>query len=753
MKIPKFTLTFILIGIVFLTLRFGIRPQIPSSLLYFYLGIAVFAIILFISVSNQSLYDFYAPIKATIREKKRKPLRLAIFISLPILAASLTYLKISEGLKAPAELRSIHPAPPSQIQFRGRVLDLTGLENPLRSDKANYDKYVEEGAKIYFQNCFFCHGDNLDGKGPFAPALNPLPANFVDKGTIAQLQESYVFWRISKGGSGLPNEGAPWNTAMPVWEYILTEDEIWKVTMFIYEAAGVEPRTWKESVSDSRQQSPASDGHDNIVNKNNKDGSPLNGLQTADAGKIIYMKKCQYCHGIEGKGNGPAADFLSPRPRDLTKAKYKLKSTPGGELPTDQDIFDIISNGIRGTSMPAWPSLTENEIWLAVKYVKGLAKRFRRAEEKGRSASETVKIENPFNGKAMPSTDESIEMGKVLFIKLECRRCHGENGRGNGPNALILKDDWGQHVRPANLWRYWDFRGGSSTKDIYKTITTGQAGTPMPSFIDSASNEERWHIANYVRSIGPGARPKKASVIKSHFVTGGLPETPEDPLWDQYETNEFRLFGQILVEPKMFTPSTDVLYVKSLFNDKEIAFLVEWDDISESVSGTAESGDNIFPDEFTIQFPNQSPATTASERPYFLRGSRTLGVNLWNWNAIDGFKEANSNGIADQKNQVNENSDVKGTAVYKDGRHTLLYIRSLNTNDKTEDIQFEINKFIPVAFSIHDGHNGETDTKMSISTWYNLFLEKKERGRKIIYPIIAGLSIVLLEFVVLWRVR
>jgi mono/diheme cytochrome c family protein len=100
---------------------------------------------------------------------------------------------------------------------------------------------------LYVQNCVPCHGDRLDGEGPAAHALNPVPADFTDNGTISQLTESYVFWRIAKGGPGLPVEGAPWNSAMPVWEDILTADEIWSVILFIYERSGSRPRTWEEA--------------------------------------------------------------------------------------------------------------------------------------------------------------------------------------------------------------------------------------------------------------------------------------------------------------------------------------------------------------------------------------------------------------------------------------------------------------------------------------------------------------------------
>jgi mono/diheme cytochrome c family protein len=122
---------------------------------------------------------------------------------------------------------------------------LDGLENPLHA-AGNEEAAFEQGKAIYYQNCMPCHGDYLDGLGHFAYGFNPQPLPLRGGGTIAQLTESFVFWRIAKGGPGLPREGAPWNSAMPAWEEYLTADEIWAVTLFLYRQAGVSPRTWEE---------------------------------------------------------------------------------------------------------------------------------------------------------------------------------------------------------------------------------------------------------------------------------------------------------------------------------------------------------------------------------------------------------------------------------------------------------------------------------------------------------------------------
>ena len=139
----------------------------------------------------------------------------------------------------------MHPAPPASIQFRGKEINISGVENPLRKDAAAFARHVAAGHDTYIRNCVYCHGDNLDGKGHFAYGFNPPPANFQDPGTIAMLQEAYLFWRIAKGGPGLPKESTPWNSVMPAWEERLTEEQIWQVIMFLYDFTGQQPRRWE----------------------------------------------------------------------------------------------------------------------------------------------------------------------------------------------------------------------------------------------------------------------------------------------------------------------------------------------------------------------------------------------------------------------------------------------------------------------------------------------------------------------------
>ena len=81
----------------------------------------------------------------------------------------------------------------------------------------------------------------------FVHGLDPIPTNFPE--TIPLLRDTFLFWRISKGGPGLPEEGGPWDTAMPAWEKFLKEEEIWDVILFLYDFTGQRPRAREEAAT------------------------------------------------------------------------------------------------------------------------------------------------------------------------------------------------------------------------------------------------------------------------------------------------------------------------------------------------------------------------------------------------------------------------------------------------------------------------------------------------------------------------
>lgn len=187
-------------------------------------------------------------------------------------------------------------------------------------------------------------------------------------------------------------------------------------------------------------------------------------------GRRVYRAACLPCHGERGDGNSPAARFLSPRPRDFTVGTFKFRSTPTGAPPTDQDLFRTITQGIPGTMMPAWGEiLSEEERWAVIAYLKTFSEVFAEPEP-------PVAIPAP-----PPPSEELATEGRMVYMVLKCWQCHGMVGRGDGPSAGELHDDWGARIRPYDFTR-GDYKGGRHPTDIFRTFRTGLAGTPMPAF-------------------------------------------------------------------------------------------------------------------------------------------------------------------------------------------------------------------------------------------------------------------------------
>lgn len=320
-KIPAFGQAVLVVIIAYLIFDNAFPPLLPQSLMAQYMIITIIGVLLYFSFDDQRWQEFQQPILATLREPKLVAVRWAFLIIIPGIVGYTTYGMVKPSTSAPVELRQVHPAPPGSLRVFGKKYNLSKLENPLRTEVlekyaanpeggwAAYEEVVDAGRKVYYQNCFYCHGDLLDGKGPYAHGFNPQPANFQDVGTIAQLQEAFLFWRISTGGPGLPKEGTPWNSAMPVWHEMLKEQQVWQVITFLYDYVGQVPRMWDQEMSQA-----VTGMKDEIIKR-----------RSNQQGKELYKHRCAACHGEQGMGDGPAAELMYPKPRDFSLGLFKYK--------------------------------------------------------------------------------------------------------------------------------------------------------------------------------------------------------------------------------------------------------------------------------------------------------------------------------------------------------------------------------------------------------------------------------------------
>jgi mono/diheme cytochrome c family protein len=234
---------------IYVLLRFGFTAPIPSSVISIYMGISTIAILAYMSSSQERRDEVSGPLIRFMTDKRYTMFLVLTAVAIPALAAANVYVQMTAPLEAPLFSRTIHPASPPQITVHDKKFDLDAGEAPAwaleRSNPEEFRKHVENGRQVYYRNCVFCHGDDHGGNGMFAHALDPIPTNLPEN--IPQLRDTFLFWRISKGGPGLPEEGGPWDTAMPAWENFLKEDEIWDVILFLYDFSGQRPRAKEET--------------------------------------------------------------------------------------------------------------------------------------------------------------------------------------------------------------------------------------------------------------------------------------------------------------------------------------------------------------------------------------------------------------------------------------------------------------------------------------------------------------------------
>jgi mono/diheme cytochrome c family protein len=208
-------------------------------------------------------------------------------------------------------------------------------------------------------------------------------------------------------------------------------------------------------------------------------------------GKQLYYRYCWGCHGFRGDGNGENAPYLNILPRNFVAATFKCRSTPTGTLPTDEDLFNAMTRGFNNSNMPSWITLTAQNRANLIAFIKTFSPRWK-----------TDKPGDPISVPAEPAlTLQSIQHGKELFTKLECWKCHGPEGRGDGPSASTLTDSNDQPIRPYNFAAGSRFKCGATNHDLYKIFMTGLDGTPMPSFADVIKPEDAWDLVHYLRTL------------------------------------------------------------------------------------------------------------------------------------------------------------------------------------------------------------------------------------------------------------
>jgi mono/diheme cytochrome c family protein len=208
--------------------------------------------------------------------------------------------------------------------------------------------------------------------------------------------------------------------------------------------------------------------------------------QDTALGARVFAQRCAVCHGPDGKGNGPAAPSMFPRPRDFSSGIFKYKSTAAGEPPTDEDLMRTVRDGLASSAMPYFAGLlSPEELAAVVQQVKSFSTAFSQPRRP---------IDIP---PSIPSSPESVARGKALYTSQGCATCHGGDGHG----GQAFDDGSGHQVFARDLTAPWTFRGGNQAKDVWLRVTTGIMPGPMPAYTGALSADARWDLANFVVSL------------------------------------------------------------------------------------------------------------------------------------------------------------------------------------------------------------------------------------------------------------
>ena len=493
-------------------------------------------------------------------------------------------------------------------------------------------------------------------------------------------------------------------------------------------------------------------------------------------GKRIYNFRCSLCHGVDGDGNGPVAATLEPRPRDFTGGNFRFRTTKTGEVPTDEDMFRTITRGIPGTAMPSWAPLPAEDRWKVIYYVKEISEWF--DDEEFSPYREEARLELP---DPPPRTEEIVREGEKLFKEegANCIVCHGVNGRGNGtgPDAQ-KKNAKRERIWPRDLTKSWRYKNGSRVEDIFRTLTGGLTGTPMPSSLESLDKTDpaqdeykRWAIAYFVESLYETYDPEKR-ILEVVKVDGKLPSDPKDPAWELADEIAILLPGQLTLRPRWQTPAIDFIRVRALYNDEDIALRLVYNDRTQST--VHESPDvwttvdtypepdvmkfpfeqSTYRDAVAIQFPVKD--SQGAKRPYFIYGSQADAVYLLKYEADkgatgNGVVEYNAKGRKKIKVQPDDQQQARGTGVFDDGLWQVVFQRPLVGGKG--DAKIAPGVYIPFTLMAWDGGNGESGLQQSVSSWYSLKLVTPISKRVYIGVLIGILLATLTELYALLLVN
>ena len=501
----------------------------------------------------------------------------------------------------------------------------------------------------------------------------------------------------------------------------------------------------------------------------------------------IYVKQCAPCHGEEGFGDGKGAYLLRPRPRDFSYGKFVLVSTDN-RIPTDEDLFRTISRGLPGSAMPPWAHLPENDRRSLVRYIRALAHYGKVKRLMGLKGG--AEAEKPMTRKAaeelatyqfevgqplsvppeVPVSEAALKRGRQIYVDT-CAKCHGQQGKGDGPQAM--EDDLGFRAFPRDFTS-GIFKGSPEPKELAARFMGGMPGTPMPS-TDFRSPDDLWATVHYVLSIvQPGAQERVTQHRQTITAkkTAELPANdPASPAWNQVQPTYLALMPLWWRDERV-----EGVNVRAVHDGQNLAIELSWKDPTENAE---QSHVTTFTDGAAMQF------STASDPPFFGMGDAGDLVNIWMWKAVwqrdlvtgnqalqaysnammtfdmavkkigptaaaqvpsklddrdprfysgwgagnlisdpkrpSPVENLNAKGFGTLHSQGMGGQMVRGTGIWKDGEWRVVFVRPLKAQGKG-DIEFRPGRSARIGFAIWDGEHRDRDGQKSVTIWHDLAL-------------------------------
>lgn len=363
------------------------------------------------------------------------------------------------------------------------------------------------------------------------------------------------------------------------------------------------------------------------------DADPVGPSRTA----ALFTRHCAVCHAEDGSGEGAAAPWLFPRPRDFGAGRFRIVSTENG-APTDADLLRVLERGLPGHAMPAFSWLPAEDLLGLVHHVRGLAVDRMALGLEQRYASTTARISStearslawtilspgdvlPVPPDPGPTADaELLERGRGSFVA-RCAACHGLDARGQRPDrawAGIEGVHWARDLRAGTM------EGGARWEDLAHRVLAGMPGAAMPPSIFESESELVALLA-YVRSLLPADADRRGVPVRRSLVAARVDSIDAQDL-ASIDFGPARGVDVVLMPLAARDTCIDRAEVRAVHDGRSLAVRVRYVDPTRDDSLLG--GKSGFADQCALEFSQETLP------PLFGMGSHEDRVGVWHWAAF-----------------------------------------------------------------------------------------------------------------------